>query len=167
MINDDKELECLLDKIFSNVNSWLNFAEAKNAANIALVIASIAAITNLQSINILLSTLCILLTLSGLCSLISFIPNLVTVNKKSKEHKDGNLLFFETIKKYSGIEYVEQINKLYFQINKKDFNKYQLDLADEIVYNSNITSYKYKLFKAAVYIDILTFMLFILCFIMA
>ena len=36
---DRKDLDELLEKNFSNVNSWLNFAEAKNAANIAFVIA--------------------------------------------------------------------------------------------------------------------------------
>lgn len=41
---DRKDLDELLEKNFSNVNSWLNFAEAKNAANIAFVIACIAAI---------------------------------------------------------------------------------------------------------------------------
>lgn len=34
---DGKELDDLLEKTFSNVNSWLNFAEAKNAANIETV----------------------------------------------------------------------------------------------------------------------------------
>ncbi len=61
---ENKELDELLDKVFSNVNSWLNFAEAKNAANIALVVACIAAIFSLDSMNVLLYVICILFTFS-------------------------------------------------------------------------------------------------------
>ena len=45
--------------------------------------------------------------------------------------------------------------------------KYQLDIADEIVYNSEVTSYKYKMFKYAVYIDVLAFIMFVMSFIIA
>ena len=31
---DNKVLDEMLEKNFTNVNTWLNFAEAKNAANI-------------------------------------------------------------------------------------------------------------------------------------
>ena len=51
---DNKGLDELLEKNFSNVNSWLNFAEAKNAANIAFVVACIAAIFSLEDMNVLL-----------------------------------------------------------------------------------------------------------------
>ena len=73
---DGKELDDLLEKTFSNVNSWLNFAEAKNVANIAFVIACIAAIFSLENRNFLLYTLCFILIISGICSFLSFIPKL-------------------------------------------------------------------------------------------
>lgn len=50
---ENKELDELLEKIFSNVNSWLNFAEAKNAANVGFVVACLAAIFSLEDMNAL------------------------------------------------------------------------------------------------------------------
>lgn len=78
---DNKELDELLEKIFSNVNSWLNFAEAKNAANVGFVVACLAAIFSLEDVNALLLnallyTICIFLVISGMFSLISFLPKL-------------------------------------------------------------------------------------------
>lgn len=73
---DRKDVDELLEKSFSNVNSWLNFAEAKNAANIVFVIACITAIFSLRNMNIILYTVCIFLIISGISSLISFLPRL-------------------------------------------------------------------------------------------
>lgn len=177
---ENKELDELLDKVFSNVNSWLNFAEAKNAANIALVVACIAAIFSLDSMNVLLYVICILFTFSGIYSLISFLPRLghkvvgkfpkleeKIIKKKVRKDENDNLLFFEAIKKYSGNEYAKQVSKLYFKTSKKDFSKYQLDLANEIVYNSDIASRKYQFFKVAAYLDVVAFMFLAVCFIIA
>ena len=175
-----KDLSELLDKVFSNVNSWLNFAETKNAANIALVVAWIAAIFSLNSMNVLLYAICILFTFSGICSMISFLPRVEDkivkkfprlekriIKKKAQKDEKDNLLFFEAIKKYSGQEYAEQVSKLYLQTNEKDFSRYELDLANEIVYNSDIASRKYKFFKVAAYLDVVAFMLLVCCFIIA
>ena len=73
---ENKELDELLEKIFSNVNSWLNFAEAKNAANVGFVVACLAAIFSLEDMNALLYTICFFLVISGMFSLISFLPKL-------------------------------------------------------------------------------------------
>ena len=136
---DRKDLDELLEKNFSNVNSWLNFAEAKNAANIAFVIACIAAIFSLQNMNIILYIVCIFLIASGIGSLISFLPRL------------GN-----------------KVNKNCFTLfKKKKKAKYQMDLSDEIVYNSDIVSRKYKFFKMAVYLDIMALLLLAVSIILA
>lgn len=165
---ENKELDELLEKNFSNVNSWLNFAEAKNAANIAFVAACIAAIFSLDDMNVLLYILCLFLIISGMCSLVSFLPRLgnkvaskIPSNFKNRKRKtkEDNLIFFENIKEYSGDTYLKQVCKLYFDENKYNPTKYQLDLSDEIVYNSDIVSRKYKLFKVAVYLDIVAFLL--------
>lgn len=161
----NKELNELLNNIFSNVNSWLNFAEAKNAANIAIVVACIAAILNFEKIDYLLAVICIVVIVSGICSLISFLPRVgnkldLSQLDQQEKHDDENLLFFEDIKAYSGEEYVKKINKLYFKKNNADVSTYQLDLANEIVYNADIVSRKYKLFKWAVKLDIVAFSLF-------
>ena len=113
---DNKELDELLEKIFSNVNSWLNFAEAKNAANVGFVVACLAAIFSLEDVNALLLnallyTICIFLVISGMFSLISFLPKLgnkvirkIPLFSKDKKRitDEDNLIFFENIKEYSG-----------------------------------------------------------------
>lgn len=171
---DGKELDDLLEKTFSNVNSWLNFAEAKNVANIAFVIACIAAIFSLENRNFLLYTLCFILIISGICSFLSFIPKLG--DKMIGKHgpilatggiNDDNLLFFERIKEYSGATYIKQICEMYFNDNNYKPTKYQLDLSNEIVYNSNNASRKYKVFKIAVYLDIIAFLLLVVFIILA
>lgn len=165
---DNKKLDELLEKNFSNVNSWLNFAEAKNAANIAFVVACIAAIFSLEDMNVLLYIICIFLIISGMCSLFSFLPrlgnkvvrkNLSIFRNKKRKAKGDNLIFFENIKKYSGDAYVKQVCKMYFGETKYNPTKYQLDLSYEIVYNSDIVSRKYKFFKFAMYLDIVAFLL--------
>lgn len=173
---ENKDLDELLEKNFSNVNSWLNFAEAKNAANIAFVVACIAAIFDLQDVNGILYILCISFIISGIISLISFLPRLENkVDRKTfsflknekRKAKEDNLIFFENIKLYSGDTYIQQICKTYFSENEYNPTKYQLDLSDEIVYNSNIASRKYKLFKIAVDLDIIAFLLLAISIILA
>lgn len=48
---------------------------------------------------------------------------------------------------------------MYFNKDEYTPTKYQLDLSDEIVYNSNVASCKYKLFKKAIYLDIIAFLI--------
>lgn len=161
----------LLEKIFANVNSWLVFAEAKHAANIALIVACMAAMISLDHMNELLWSVCILLTSSGICSLVAFYPKLgkwVFFRQEQRNISD-NLLYFRTIKKYSGgtEEYLQRVAELYVQIKAQSFTRYQLDLADEIIFNSRIVSNKYILFQGVVYLDILAFILLIIGFIAA
>lgn len=173
---ENEKLDELLNQIFSNINSWLNFAEAKNAANIALVIACLTAIFSLNRMNVLLYFISILFLISGISSLCSLFPNLesrlakkfsIIKKKRQKTDLEDNLLFFEKIKNYSGIEYVKLVTKLYLQDNKEEFSKYQLDLADEIVYNAEIADFKYRCFRIAVKIDIGAFVFLILGIIVA
>ena len=171
---DEKALDELLEKNFSNVNSWLNFAEAKNAANIAFVVASIAAIFSLEGMNILLYVICVFLIISGIGSLISFLPRVgnkmartTLFFEKSKKTNGDNLVFFENIKEYSGDEYLKQICKMYFGENNYSPTKYQSDLSDEIVYNANVASNKYKIFRLAVLLDIVAFAALVFFIIMA
>lgn len=135
---DNKELDELLEKIFSNVNSWLNFAEAKNAANVGFVVACLAAIFSLEDVNALLLnallyTICIFLVISGMFSLISFLPKLgnkvirkIPLFSKDKKRitDEDNLIFFENIKEYSGEVYIKQVCKMYF--NKDEYTPAQL-----------------------------------------
>ena len=171
-----KELDDLLEKNFLNVNSWLNFAEAKNAANIAFVVACIAAIFSIQNMNFLLYIVCNILILSGLISMMSFFPRLGNVvdgfsdgflKKRKKKENRENLFFFENIKKYAGDRYIKQVSKMYFDENDYIPTKYQIDLSDELVFNSNVASRKYRLFKITVCLDIIAFLLLAIFMILA
>lgn len=73
----------LLEKIFSNVNNWLNFAEAKNALLVGFLVAGFGLHSHLKEefppwcLNI-----CLVLALSALAfPLLSFFP----LQKKVKE----------------------------------------------------------------------------------
>lgn len=163
----DNELNELLEKNFANVNVWLNFAEVKNGLNATFVSACIVGLFNMEVMNsCIFKMYSICMILSGICSLISFIPNLgKRLEQKNSElrmdEKLDNLIFFEDIKKYSAIEYLKQLSSKYYNTNEYTFSKYQLNLASEIVYNSYIVSNKYKWFKCAIYLDLVAFL--ILC----
>lgn len=107
----------------------------------------------------------------GICSIWSFFPKLgekLQCFFKEQAIQDAdNLLFFEDIKKYTEDEYVKKVNKNYFNKESESVGKYQLDIANEIVYNAKVASYKYKMFKVAVCIDVVAFIMFILNFIIA
>lgn len=172
---DNKVLDELLEKNFTNVNTWLNFAEAKNAANIAFVVACMAVIFNFKSITAPLYAVCFLLLLSGIFSLLSFMPklgktfekhNCATVKKKEK-NKEPNLIFFEDIKIFNGDSYIQKVCKEYYDSDKHIATKYQLDLSREIVYNSNIASNKYMFFKWAVSLDTVALAILLFCIIVA
>lgn len=62
---------------------------------------------------------------------------------------------------------MKKVNKNYFNKESESVGKYQLDIANEIVYNAKVASYKYKMFKVAVCIDVVAFIMFILNFIIA
>lgn len=154
----NKERSELLKEVFSNVNSWLNFAEAKHAANIAFVVACLAMIISTDTMDILTCSICILFICSGGCSLLSFRP---------KVAKSNNLLYFEKIKNYSKQEYLNQLKQNYFQNNSDIGDNYLSDLAEEIVVNAEITSQKYKYFRIAIRFDLFAFALLIIYLIVA
>lgn len=160
MINN-MNLTDLLDKIFSNVNYWLSFAEAKNAMNIAAVIALLSIILDVQAGNLLIGLSSVLLIISGVISFASFIPILHIKKNDQKDIKKENLLFYDDIKKYSEQEYLKK-TKEYF--DGKDGSKEKLNsfLSEEIVINSKITSRKYKMFKLAMILNILSLILLII-----
>lgn len=172
---DNKVLDEQLEKNFANVNTWLNFAEAKNAANIAFVVSFIAVIFNFKSITVPLYAVCFLLLVSGIFSLLSFMPKLektfekhnFATFKKKETNEEPNLIFFEDIKNFNGDSYIHKVCKEYYNTDKHIATKYQLDLSREIVYNSNIVSNKYIFFKWSVRFDVAALAILLFCIIAA
>lgn len=149
----------ILEKIFSNVNNWLAFAEAKNAAIIAFNIAVIAALLSGSDVlgkTIIFYFLNVIIVLSTAFALLSFIPNLGNDKSASSQiDEQDNLLLFSHIAKYSKEQYLIAVYRVYFNLTRQenDLSKIELDYADEITYNAGITVNKYRCFKRALYID--------------
>lgn len=160
-MDQQESVRDLLKETFENVNNWLNFAEAKNAAILAFAIALLAAVGSMEYftsqrigfiLHVLGTSICMI------CSLISFLPN----QGKDKKREDGcseadNLIFYQDIAKYDPKGYLKAVYKRYRgeTIDERQMRKIELDFATEITVNAAITVRKYAWFKRAMWIQIL------------
>lgn len=159
-----------LEKQLEHTNYWLAFAEAKNAALLALNIAVIAVCSDMYSrdssdrvsMQILFITILFYIVSSAI-ALVSFSPNMATKSKADVAvslFQDRNLLFYGNIALIpSAKDLLKQVRDKYFidmKITDKCLmeNKLLIDLGDEIIINSQITTSKLKLFKIALTLDI-------------
>lgn len=139
--------------IFRTVNTWLEFAEKKNAYLLTFVglqftlIKACSLPTNFWLIGciitLLLSLLLCILSFFPVTGMAEYIYKL-TARQKKPEDTD-NLLFYNHIAKYSADEYVAAMEKYLKGAIKND--KYLTDLCLQIVANSTITDEKFELFK--------------------
>ena len=160
------------EKQLERTNTWLSFAEAKNAALIAFNVSMIAVISDvLSDYMVLLVILVILLLISTIVALVSFMPETKNVSSNEKDaQEDNNLLFFGDIAKCNDrTDYIEKTKKRYFlPIDpEKENENINSDLASEILINSRLTVKKYNLFKLALMIDFLCLALTAAFFIIA
>ncbi len=174
----ENKIEGELKYIFSNINSWLNFAEIKNSAlgvsNVAIIaflISDMKSILTVKYFSIMIS----LFIVSLIIVTISFIPILQEKILKSrlmqrqfkKNIEKKNLLFYGYISNLTKEEYLSTIFQKY---TGKNINIQQteyaecLDLSDEIVINSRITVYKYSFFRWASVPMIIGLVMLLLCF---
>ncbi|MCQ9207992.1 MAG: DUF5706 domain-containing protein [Omnitrophica bacterium] len=156
---DDK-----LKYIFSNINDWLKFAEAKNAALLVFDTAILVGLVSIVSTNNGLHQyvqyylyFCMFFIVSSIIlSLLSFIPKLKMpfLYQSQRHFSQDNVLFFGHIAKYGIKEYLEL---LYSQNNAKYDKKdlFQENLAGQIIINSRIALLKYKLFEIGVWLTII------------
>ena len=163
------EFSAKLIAIFQNVNDWLKFAEAKNAALLAFsgtaMTAMLTVLVTAQYLpNALKIGLLIAVGLLNICTLLCAVSFLPKVNlekllwlgnkpyKKSNPTSTDNLYYFGDLKKYSSIELLDSLNKYYFNnLITSPYSKEVHDLAVQISINSNITSTKFYLFTYALY----------------
>lgn len=164
MNSKDEEKEVLeqLEKIFSNVNQWLSFAEVKNGAILAFnftVLSFLSQDTILKN-NYFLPVIYIIILMSTTIVLISFMPNsgikIFDALKDSFlliEPRTKNLLYFERICFYDNNAYLKAVRRRYFGLdlpNQPDkYIQEELDYVEEIIINAKITTVKYFLFKLA------------------
>lgn len=169
-----------LQKMFSNVNEWLKFAEAKNFGLLTLNAAIVFGFT--QSIFVdgsviakagfyVFSPFAIF---SFLAALISLFPILSKIEKgsyaKSWINKFCNIIDEE--KKFENIHYygyLRGINETEFEAKylKKlgsniKFTLYETELSTQILYNSRITWLKYQLFKIGAFFFLVGIVAFVL-----
>lgn len=148
-----------LNDIFSNINDWLKYAEAKTATLIAGNAALIFGISKIILSNDVDSNLekylifcCLLCLLSLSLCLLSVIPALSMPwdSKPSDRSKKDSVIYFGDIAKYSPLTYLSLIVK---KTNSKNegFTEYQKDLAFQIIVNSVIAVKKYNYFKVAIW----------------
>lgn len=184
---NERSLEIVKD-IFENTNKWLNFAEAKNGALIGVnglflfkSIDYLFEVINgeLKVSIVLVGFIVAVFMLAILIALKSFFPNnSIHVDKTGiSEVVDNNsvnaeriLIFYGDICKYQNSKlYLQDIYKYYLEINVRleDLKKIELDFAKEIIINSQITSYKYRLFKRALGLNFFAILVFCILLIMA
>ena len=166
--NTEKEVLEELEKIFSNVNQWLNFAEVKNGALLAFNFTLLGFLSQDSRFNnsYFLPVLYVIMLISTIIVLISFMPNggikifnILTKYVLLAEPRTNNLLYFEKICFYKNDEYLRAIRDRYFGLdfpNQRDKRiQEQLDYVEEIIINTKITTVKYFLFKLALKLCIL------------
>lgn len=164
-------MEERLNRIFSNINEWLKFAEAKHAVIIGLngvgIWALLRPTSNLFSTDISgeVKILVFGFTCSLILSLLSFFPRTAVpyhwLFRQNGINDTDNLLFYNDIKKYNSAIYLE---KLCESINKPKHNSTKLEAqyAEQIIFNSKITSYKYFMFKLSLLTDIIAILVVIM-----
>ncbi len=169
-----------LQKIFTNVNDWLKFAEAKNFGLLTLNAAIVFGFsqTNFAENSVIEKAgyyvFSPFTTLSFLSCLISLFPIVSRIDKGSytkswinkfcnwidEEKEFENIHFYGYLK---GIDESEFETKFLGKINSSDaLSQYEKELATQILYNSRITWLKYQLFKIGAFLFLVGSVLFVI-----
>lgn len=149
MKNEEEKLEF----IFNNITKWLSFAEAKNAALITLNITIIIGLFQLLPIVAswraissvfygFISYILILIIVSLLISLMSFFPSIHQIYNRwilPKKDVKENIIFFGHLNKLDKEQLLKSIDV--------ETNRFNIDIAEQIISNSKICFVKYELFK--------------------
>ena len=173
-----------LQKIFTNVNEWLKFAEAKNFGLLSLNAAIVFGFTqtNFKDGSIIemagYYVFFPFTILSFLPCLISLFPIVSKIERKTKDKKDKKIKIF--IKKFTNwIDKEESFENIHFFGYLKDIDEstleaklqlktgvtesfldYEKELGTQILYNSRITWLKYQFFKMGAFFFLVGIVLF-------
>ena len=167
-----KDLHSFFEKQLERTNYWLSFAEAKNAALIALNVAMIAFLAELKAECPAFKAILLgLFVVSCIISIVSFRPNTSSrVRKKETNGPHDNLVFWGDIALLKDEkQYIDLVVERYFpeMTFDEEYDKLSYDLASEIIINSKIAKRKYSLFNIALVLDILSFIFCIIFFVSA
>jgi hypothetical protein len=152
-----------LEYIFSNINDWLKFAEAKSATLLAangVVLFGILRLVKGYEFNhftaILVVISCMFIFSSLILTISSFIPSIKMpwIHKKSNVSEGDNLLFFSDIENYTPRAYLKKL-KLACGYEKEQDDVYLNMLSEQIITNSVIASYKFSVFKKSIFLTVI------------
>jgi len=159
-----------VERIFSNVNDWLNFAEAKNGALIAFNSAVAFGLIRLTSDPnwevpglLIALRISILVLLSGLLlSLVSFLPRRSEPRRSRLDVSDEefNPLFFKHIAAKTHQEYNETLHEI-VEIEDDSQSSLVRHYGAQIVNNARIAEIKYRLFTWALILTLVSITLLI------
>jgi hypothetical protein len=148
-------MEQKLKEVFSTVNDFLKFAEAKNGALIAFnsgaVWASLSFLKDCNDTGIIFtfSSFALMNIVSLIIAFWSFIAITDNTTKGGQSaHHDDNLAFFGHIAKLHEDELIKAISTKYNIASSNE--SIEKDIANQIVINSRITLRKFKLFNTAI-----------------
>jgi hypothetical protein len=149
------EAKSELKYIFSNVNEWLKFAEAKHAGlvilNSGLIIGLLSSYTNINHLLIKPVTLtgATAVGLSILFSIASQFPVTQNIIFHKKDIVNPNIYFYGHLCNFD-------VNSLSSILNQRDSSfsatPSDKDMMNQIIINSKITQTKFTLFKFASYL---------------
>jgi hypothetical protein len=151
-------MEDRLKAILSTVNDWLRFAELKNGALLTFATGLILALVRSypqfsagSKVKWCYATAIILISLSSLVSLLSFIPKLEIpwFESEQKPKDDDNLYFFGDIAKFSASHYVTSLLIANGEAPRA-ITRLETNLAVQSIVNSRIARKKYWCFNVAV-----------------
>jgi len=146
--------------IFNIQKDWLKFAEAKNAALIAILGVFIRFyIAGLESsvfyVKLYSLTALPIISIALFVAVLSFIPKVdfqkITRISFNKKTVDCNVIFFENISHMNVSEYRELLSKKL----EATFNSFDLDVINQVYANACIASRKYAMFRIAVVFTVL------------
>ena len=160
MIKNEIKNEERLLKVLDIVTDWLRFAESKNGALIGFDGASIYGITQALDLDFIKRSsllsgyavfVIILLVISAVSALLSFVPKLKPVASKSNPGiSESNSVYFQHLKSQSEVAIIQSI----CESDEVEFSRFEMDIASQIKHYSDIVSDKYAYFTFAVWITV-------------
>jgi hypothetical protein len=144
-----------LKYIFSNINEWLKFAEAKHGGlivlNAGLVVGILSSYSNIQPFiyktTILIGIICF--GISVFSSIISQFPITSNIFYNKKEIHNANIYFFGHLSHFDHQLFVNEFKKVDSSFTPTKFDN---DLINQILINSRITQTKFSFFKFSSYL---------------
>jgi|GEM_PF-1572021 len=142
----------LLKYILSQMQEHQKLAETKHSISIALISGIAVVIINFVVSPVLLIKITSIVAL-GFClialvfSFLAVSSKLIILNEKEKKKEIVNYIYFNDIKTFSPLQYLDEISKAYDFPKGYTPDSFEIDLAKSILTTAQRTSTKYRLFN--------------------